>query len=296
MSAASGEIDPTVRETTTITRTDRPLRRAAALTALVLAAAGGIGASTALWPLLIVPIVLAVPIAGWTGLAAVLVASSGLGAIVASRGASGAQVAVGLGAAAVGAVLAGARHMRVVRALDRVSGASLRDRLTGLYNYAYFSDALAQEHSRSARYGGPLSLVLFDIDHFKSFNDTHGHAAGNELLAAVGRVFAKERRSTDIVARFGGEEFALLVPGSADMAAEAAERVRRSVERLEIPVGGYRDAGRTISAGVAALRPDDTPEDLLERADRALYLSKGRGRNRVSVAADGADAPLRRAV
>jgi len=244
--------------------------------------------SPSLWVLLVIPIVLSVPVAGWSGLVAVLSASTAV-AIGATLwgGASVLQVGVGICAFAAAAMLVGARYLKVARTLERISGASLRDRLTGLYNFAYFSDALAREHSRTLRYGGSLSLILLDIDRFKSFNDTHGHAAGNELLAATGRILAAERRTTDIVARFGGEEFAVLVPGSSEMAAEVADRIRRAVSRLDVEVGGGRRDGRTISAGVASLRPDDTPEDLVERADRALYLSKERGRNRVSIASEG---------
>ncbi len=251
--------------------------------ALVLAAVW-----TSLWVLMAVPVALAVPVAGWWGLGVASVAAAALGVY---RGVESVvpsvQLSVGLVGFVVAGTLVGARHMTVARALDRVSGESLRDRLTGLYNFAYFTDALAREHSRATRYGGALSLVLVDLDHFKSFNDTHGHSAGNELLAAVGQVLAREGRSTDIVARFGGEEFALLVAGTSEMATEVAERVRRAIQRLDVEVGHGRRDGRTISAGVASLRSGDGPEDLVERADRALYLSKARGRNRVSVAAEG---------
>lgn len=259
-----------------------------AFVALIAASVGLLLVAPALWVIIAVPMVLAVPVAGWWGMGVALVAGVGVGVHLAIEGTvSLLGVVAGLAGFAFAGIFVGARYMKVARTLDRVSGESLRDRLTGLYNFAYFSDALAREYSRTVRYGGSLSLVLIDLDHFKSFNDTHGHAAGNELLAAVGDVLAQERRSTDIVARFGGEEFALLIPGATDMGVEVAERVRRAVQRLDVEVGGGRRDGRTVSVGVASLRTGDGPEDLVERADRALYLSKGRGRNRVSVAAEG---------
>ena len=125
--------------------------------------------------------------------------------------------------------------------------------------------------------------MLLDLDGFKSFNDTYGHATGNVLLAEVGAVMQENRRGTDIVARFGGEEFALLVPGPASMAAEAAERIRVAISRIAVDVGNGEVDGRTISAGVASFVHGDSPDALVQQADQALYLSKRRGRNRVSV-------------
>lgn len=283
-----GEVQ-VVRRHTGTTGTAPGSRARSALAAGLVFVVGLLAVATPLWVLIAVPIVLAVPVAGWWGLVLALVAAAGVGVHLGVDGTvPPVQIVAGLTGFALAGALVGARFMKVVRTLDRVSGESLRDRLTGLYNFAYFTDALAREHSRTARYGGALSLILLDLDHFKSFNDTYGHAAGNELIAAVGRVLAREGRSTDIVARFGGEEFALLILGAPETATEVAERVRGAIQRLDVEVGyGHRD-GRTISAGVASLRPGDDPQDLVERADRALYLSKARGRNRVSVAGEGA--------
>lgn len=238
-----------------------------------------------LWPVLIVPIILSVPLGGRAGaiFAAILSAVA--------WGAVSEQVGVPVGALAVAwlatvgtSTLLGARYRAVSRAYTHMSGQSMRDRLTGLYNYAFFSDTLRRECTRVTRYGGELSLVLFDVDEFKAFNDQHGHAAGNRLLAEVGHVMEATRRGADTVARFGGEEFALLVNGPAEMAREAAERVRVAIARIAIDVGSGEVDGRTISGGVASYVRGDSPDELVKTADRALYLSKRRGRNRISLA------------
>lgn len=260
--------------------------RAVVLLVGSLAAVGAVtafGAPSA-WPLFALPVLAAYPLAGAGGLAAALIAAAGVFATVAGRpGAGGASLAVGWFAFGLGALFVGTRHGKVRRDLERIEGASLRDRLTGLYNFAFFSDTLRRETQRATRYGGPLSLVLFDLDGFKSFNDTHGHEAGNRLLAEIGRVIESSRRSADVAARFGGEEFALLVPGDAGAAVEAAERIRAVIARVIVDVGNGQHDGRTISAGVAGYRRGDPPDVLVASADRALYLSKRRGRNRVSM-------------
>jgi diguanylate cyclase (GGDEF)-like protein len=238
----------------------------------------------AAWPLFALPVLAGYPLAGGRGLAFALIAAAAVFATVAGApGAPGATLVVAWLAFGLAALLVGTRHGKVRRDLERIEGASLRDRLTGLYNFAFFSDTLRRETQRATRYGGDLSLVLFDLDGFKSFNDTHGHEAGNRLLAEVGRVIESSRRSADVAARFGGEEFALLVPGDAAAAVEAAERIRGAIARIVVPVGRGQHDGRTISAGVAGYRRGDPPDTLVEGADRGLYLSKHRGRNRVTV-------------
>jgi diguanylate cyclase (GGDEF)-like protein len=243
--------------------------------------------SAALWPAFALPLMVAIPLTGQMGLGVSAIVMGSVVTFVAGRpGASAAALAVGWVVFVGTAVAVGSRYGKVQRDLSKVVGASLRDRLTGLYNFAFFSDALRRETERVTRYGGVVSLVLFDLDSFKSFNDTHGHEAGNRLLAEVGRVVEGSRRSADVAARFGGEEFALLVPGDAGAAVEAAERIRLAIARIIVPVGHGQHDGRTTSAGVATYKPGDTPDTLIEAADRALYLSKHRGRNRVSVSGE----------
>ncbi len=236
------------------------------------------------WPLMVLPIAFSMPLAGIPGLAfAGIVAGISFGAVADRTGIPGSALIVAWCTTVAAALLVGARYTKVYRDYERIAGASMRDRLTGLYNFAYFSDALRRECQRTTRYGGDLSLVLFDLDGFKSFNDTYGHGVGNTLLAEVGLVMQENRRAADIVARFGGEEFALLVPGPAQMAAEAADRIRVAISRIAVDVGDGEVDGRTISAGVATFVRGESPDSLVEQADQALYLSKRRGRNRVSV-------------
>ncbi|HDP70613.1 MAG TPA: sensor domain-containing diguanylate cyclase [Actinobacteria bacterium] len=160
---------------------------------------------------------------------------------------------------------------------------SVRDRLTGLYNYSYFVDRLDEEIKRSKRYETPLALIMIDIDHFKDFNDTYGHEKGNRLLKNIAEILKKKVRDIDLVARYGGEEFAILLPNIGKEAREAAERMRAAVEDadfegdIEQPV-----VKKTISVGVAVC-PNDASNDteLVVKADEALYEAKEGGRNKV---------------
>ena len=166
-------------------------------------------------------------------------------------------VALGLGLAAFAAtgLVVGLGHRAQERDAARIASLSLTDRLTGVHNYAFFEDALPRECRRAARYGLPLSLVLLDIDRFKAFNDRFGHDAGNRLLSAVGDAIRDNSRASDIAARFGGEEFAVIIPGPAEEALEAADRIRVAVGRVRVLVAGGEGVGTTISAGVADLPP-----------------------------------------
>ena len=187
-------------------------------------------------------------------------------------------------AAALASVAIGRRRAVVLRP------AAFTDRLTGLYRYEYFADALPREIERVRRYGTELSLVVFDLDRFKDFNDRHGHSAGNHLLAGVGRALQRETRGTDLAARFGGEELIVLVQGGAHDAAALAERVRRSVAELAVPVADGL-AGTTISAGVATFPREPDAASLLDAADGALYEAK---RRRAQPRVAATDAPRRR--
>lgn len=151
------------------------------------------------------------------------------------------------------------------------------DPLTGLANHRTFHERLRYESARSRRSGAPLALVLLDIDRFKSVNDVYGHQAGDEVLRTVAALLAEDARTTDIAARLGGEEFALLLSDTGDDGALAV------AERLRIAIAGTRVPGPgrvTASFGVASLGLDGDPDELVRAADRALYAAKGAGRDR----------------
>lgn len=176
---------------------------------------------------------------------------------------------------------------RVRNLTSQVEGTHRRaitDKLTQLYNYGFFAERLVLELERAAATGDPVSLVLFDIDHFKKYNDTHGHPAGNVALETVARLLKGAGRRGDIVARYGGEEFvALLYGATRDEAAKFAEGVRVAVEQTSFPGGETQPLRRvTVSAGVACY-PDDarSEKELVDAADANLYRAKESGRNRV---------------
>jgi diguanylate cyclase (GGDEF)-like protein len=159
------------------------------------------------------------------------------------------------------------------------------DGLTGIPNRRSLDERFAQEWSRAIRVGTPLALVMIDIDHFKQFNDIYGHHAGDRCLQAVATALqAKVQRGQDHLARFGGEEFALLLPHT-DLqgALHIAEQLRLAVLELAIPHRAGAEGQVTISLGCAALGPvnGDSESRLLETADAALYQAKSMGRNQV---------------
>jgi diguanylate cyclase (GGDEF)-like protein len=167
---------------------------------------------------------------------------------------------------------------------SKLRDASVRDPLTGLFNRRYLDATLQRELHRARREGTPLALLMVDADHFKRINDHYGHAGGDEVLRAVAGVLTGSHRSEDVVCRFGGEEFVVVLPGSDLALAQArAEEVRLSIERLQIATdGGF--ARVTVSVGVATRRADEDAESLFKRADLAVYAAKAGGRNRVVVA------------
>jgi two-component system cell cycle response regulator len=171
---------------------------------------------------------------------------------------------------------ANARLLRELEALSRT------DELTGLGNRRAFDEVLRREHSRAGRYGLPLSLVLFDLDHFKKLNDLHGHPAGDAALRAFAELARSAFRDSDSLYRYGGEEFAALLPHTApEGAADAGWRLLEAVAAKPIDVGGAL-VTVTCSAGAASAAAGEVdPTGLLARADAALYRAKREGRNRL---------------
>ena len=160
------------------------------------------------------------------------------------------------------------------------------DALTGLTNRRHFLELAGRELARSRRYGSPMSLVLVDLDHFKRVNDRHGHLAGDQVLTSAARALASGLREIDVIARHGGEEFAILLPETdVEGAREVAERTcRRLAETITVVDGD--EIRITASMGVAStVGGAATLDDLLGRADRAMYGAKRAGRDRVEVAA-----------
>ncbi|MBN1958258.1 MAG: HDOD domain-containing protein [Desulfuromonadales bacterium] len=161
-----------------------------------------------------------------------------------------------------------------------------RDGLTGLYNHRYFQEALSKELARANRYQSSISLILFDIDHFKQVNDTHGHPAGDMVLMNISRAVSSAVRPSDIVARYGGEEFAVILPETNAAGVKVfAARLRRCVEGIATLVDGQL-IYVTISSGATTFThttPRATKDILIDTADRGLYTSKQNGRNQVTV-------------
>jgi two-component system, cell cycle response regulator len=156
------------------------------------------------------------------------------------------------------------------------------DPLTALPNRRALMERLQQEWSRMERHGESFSFIMADIDHFKMVNDTFGHIVGDHLLQEIAKVFAKQCRNIDLPARYGGEEFAIVVSHeSAENAVNLAERCRKAIEKINIPVKGD-SVHATISFGIAEASGLTAPEALIEHADEALYEAKVTGRNKTA--------------
>lgn len=166
---------------------------------------------------------------------------------------------------------------------ERLRIQSIREPLTGLFNRRYLEESLSRELSRCARRQLPLALMMLDLDHFKRFNDTHGHPGGDALLAGFGQLLLDLAREEDIACRYGGEEFTLILPEVALPAAlERAEKIRAAVEAMHVQHMGQDLPAVTVSIGLALFPQDGTdPQALLRKADQALYRAKAQGRNRV---------------
>ena len=161
-------------------------------------------------------------------------------------------------------------------------GQSVRDPLTGLFNRRYMEESLERELRRAARNHQAVALLMLDIDHFKRFNDTFGHQAGDALLRAFGDFLLNRTRGQDVACRYGGEEFALILSGaSIEVAQKRAELLREDLKRLTVEYAGQVLGSVTLSIGVAGFPGHETSEKLLHAADQALYRAKAEGRDRV---------------
>lgn len=161
---------------------------------------------------------------------------------------------------------------------------AIRDPLTKVFNRRYFSDALERETAHAGRENSPLSVIILDVDHFKKFNDTHGHKCGDLVLQSLANLLLQNTRRSDIVCRFGGEEFVILLPdATTESALERGENLRKQFEALVIEYEG-KQIHCTFSAGIASFPIHSVfGETLLGLADEALYISKANGRNRVTM-------------
>ena len=167
-----------------------------------------------------------------------------------------------------------------------LSEVSTRDTLTGLYNRWFVLEKIDSEINRSLRHGSPMSLLMLDVDHFKRINDTWGHPAGDEVLKAIGKLLRESCRVYDIPGRYGGEEFCILLPETQPgNTTVVAERIRRRLESTQLTCGDDSIVV-TVSIGIAGMDAPEggeilSPAALIDRADRALYSAKHRGRNRI---------------
>jgi diguanylate cyclase (GGDEF)-like protein len=169
---------------------------------------------------------------------------------------------------------------------------SLRDRLTGCFNRGYAIDALDAELRRSRRTGAPLSILMFDVDHFKAVNDQFGHLRGDDVLSAIGEQLGRSMRSTDIRCRYGGDEFLIILPETPLLGAhKVADVLRQDLASLNVGTGDGTPIAVTVSVGVAAATEGELDaKAFIQRADEALYRAKRAGRNRscvVGLAASG---------
>jgi diguanylate cyclase (GGDEF)-like protein len=173
-------------------------------------------------------------------------------------------------------------HTQKKRLADLSDGTML-DRLTGLHNYGYFAERLEEERKRADRFGSRVALMMVDVDFFKPFNDQFGHASGNLMLKKMAAILEEKVREVDIVCRYGGEEFAVILPNTEDEAMQVAERVREAVEAFGFEGDKNEPAvKKTVSIGVA-IYPNHCESDLelIDCADKALNRAKDSGRNKV---------------
>lgn len=172
--------------------------------------------------------------------------------------------------------------LRTCRLMDLLARKAMIDGLTGLWNRAYLDARLVNEMAATRRSGAPLTCIMADVDHFKSINDTYGHSVGDDILRRVATVLTENCRPSDIVCRYGGEEFTILLPATdVQEAAEVAERLRVKIEQLHFTCGEV-PRPVTCSFGIAKLGVR-VPPSIFELADEALYCAKTSGRNRTRI-------------
>lgn len=154
----------------------------------------------------------------------------------------------------------------------------VRDSMTGLFNHGYIMQRLVEETEKGKRYSRPLSIVMIDVDHFKDINDAYGHTRGDEVLVMIAKTIQANSRGTDVVGRYGGEEFLIILPETDQVSAwQIANRLAGIIRKMEFAP----QIAVTISGGVAQFLPNDTPSTLIRRADAFLYKAKDEGRDRI---------------
>ncbi|MEW6102060.1 MAG: diguanylate cyclase [Candidatus Omnitrophota bacterium] len=175
-----------------------------------------------------------------------------------------------------------------IRILEKLSSLAITDALTGLNNHRHFQGQIVNEIIRAERYNHPLSIIMFDIDSFKAYNDFFGHLEGDRALKFFSAIMKKNVRNIDVISRYGGEEFVVILPDTGISGARvAAEKIRQAVEKeSQERLSGQINAKITVSAGVAGFKKGMTKDELIIHADRALYMAKSEGRNKVCVFQD----------
>jgi diguanylate cyclase (GGDEF)-like protein len=178
--------------------------------------------------------------------------------------------------------------LATLRLQETLRHQAIRDSLTGLYNRRYMEESLGREMGRAIRRASSLSIIMLDLDHFKRFNDTYGHAAGDAVLRELGAFLKSHIRSEDIACRYGGEEFALIIlDADLNSARRIAEHMREAAHHLNVWSHGQSLGNVTLSLGIAVFPEDGTTADeIIRAADAALYQAKAQGRDRVVISQD----------